>query len=128
MIYTNVEEYAKTCKCSIEIAQKRCDYYLGLFQKAEKVVCPSCKSNNDSLAFDDDGSDFPSETFVSCTTCWEAYDLDDHRIKDWVDWKSDFDEVLAIANSEENPEEFVGQAWEQFVEESTSKLLSEVLS
>jgi hypothetical protein len=49
MIYTNPEEYAKVCKCSLEIAKKRCEYYIKLHEKAEKVTCPSCNADYTNL-------------------------------------------------------------------------------
>lgn len=120
MIYENVEEYARVCRCSLEMAQKRCEYYLSLYEKVKKIVCPSCGVDYTNLMLDDDGSEYPSENFIICMECTTSFDLNDERLKDWVAWEQEFDEVLFIAVNNENLESY--EPWDQFVEESTFNL------
>lgn len=64
-IYKDVQKYAKHCHISLELATKRCGYFLKSMELAEKVVCPNCGSHK--LSFDNAGGDYPSEDFISCT-------------------------------------------------------------
>lgn len=118
-LYENPEEYSKTCKCDIETAKIRCEYFMRLYQKMEKVTCPGCKAEHHKLCFDDDGGDYPTETFVSCTECWDTYSTDDKRIYDWIQYQVQYDEVLAISLGDED---YGIENWKEFVQTSTSEL------
>ncbi|MFT9493398.1 hypothetical protein [Anaerosolibacter sp.] len=118
-IYNDPQKYSETCKCSLEIARKRCDYYRELEEKGVLVKCPECGASHDKLTFDDDGSEYSTETFISCTTCWVGFNTDDERLNDWVEWQWSFDEVLYFAANNQFDEV---NNWESFVKESTDEL------
>lgn len=122
-IYENPEEYAKTCKIDLEIAKTRCNYYLSNYEKAEKVKCPSCNATNEHLHFDNDGSDFPTETFIMCDECGETFEIGDERLKDWYNYQMDFDVVLSFGISGVPNEDELGCKWEDFVKNDTKNLL-----
>lgn len=124
-IYENPQEYANFCHISIKLATKRCNYFLNKLELANKVVCPECESTE--LEFDDDGSDYCVDRFISCTECWETFDINDERLKDWVRWEEEFDEILWFANDlkengVEKVEREVGEKWEVFCKKSTDEL------
>jgi transcription elongation factor Elf1 len=126
-IYENPQQYAKHCHISLDLAIKRCEKYVRKIKLAEKVVCPKCGSHE--LHFDNDGGDYSTNDFISCTDCWEAYDTDDERLKDWVENYRWFDEVLWFANDisrrgKKQVEKELGEKWEMFVQKSTNEMLS----
>lgn len=121
-IYENPTEYSKLCKCDIEVANKRCQYYLHLHELMEKVTCPNCNAEHSKLIFDDDGGDYPIETFISCTECLDTFDFEDERMKDLVNFECDFDEILYIAIS--GIKNYGIENWNKFVNESTEKLFA----
>lgn len=121
-IYDNPVEYSKLCKCNIEIANKRCQYFLHLHELMEKVTCPNCNAEYHKLTFDDEGGDYPTETFISCTECWETFDNEDERLKDWVHFECSFDEVLHIAIS--GIKHYGIENWDEFINKSTEELFA----
>lgn len=123
LIYENPTEYAKTCQCDVALIEKRCEIYATLYRKMEQAVCPCCQADNEQLVFDNDGSDYPSQSFISCTECGETFDVEHEQLQSWVRYQEAFDEVLAIAIS--GIEKHGITDWFAFVEESTQKLIIE---
>jgi len=122
-IYENPKEYAEQCHISLDLAKRRCEHYIKRIELTEKVVCPECGSRE--LCIDNDGS----EDFIGCTGCWNTYDIDDERLKNWVKMQCGFDEVLRYSKDIskygiEEVERNIGQKWEEFVKASTDALVT----
>lgn len=120
-IYEDPQEYAKTCDCSLEVAEFRCNYYLNLQKKAGEVHCPSCNADSEHVNLD--SADDCSGSFVSCDECGDAFDLDDIRFKAIVDLKSSFDDILYYGVNRDAIDE---ESWLSILENSTKDLQKEI--
>lgn len=129
----NPEEYAKVCKCSLQLAEKRCSYFNNLYIKLLQVVCPSCKADYTKLQYNDDGKNEDSTFFIVCIACNNKFSLGDSRLRDWVASGGLFDQVLDVIKYGKSSVmgfeygDLSEEEWIQFVTESTKKLYNDDL-
>ena len=132
MILLNPVEYAKVCKCSLELAIKRCSYYENLYKKYLEAVCPTCNAASGNLYYSDDGKiDEINIVYIRCRNCIDTFSCSDARLRDWRAGTGLLDQVLDVIKYgkfsvmgfayDDLPEE----EWLQFVTESTNKLYND---
>lgn len=115
MIYEDASLYAKKCGISLEQAKVRCDYYLKVHEKIEKVkICPECKQH--SLEVENDGCEYSSVSWIQCMECDFTDDINKEK---YEILENDFDEVLMIACTDI---ETGIEDWNEFVEKSNQDL------
>ncbi|WP_042348673.1 hypothetical protein [Bacillus massiliigorillae] len=133
-IILNPEEYAKVCKCSLELATKRCSHYENLYKIHREAVCPTCNAESRNLYFDDDN--VPNEiTIVNirCRNCKDTFSTSDARLRDWEAGAGLFDQVLDVIDYGKGSvmgfayDDLSKEEWIQFVQESTNKLYNDDL-
>lgn len=134
MILLNPEEYAKVCKCPLELATQRWSYFENLYKKHLEAVCPTCNATSGNLYFaDDDKIDEINIVYIRCGNCKETFNCDDTRLRDWRAGTGFLDQVLDVikygkssvmgfANDDLSEEE-----WLQFVTDSTNRLYNDNL-
>ncbi|WP_156312067.1 hypothetical protein [Lysinibacillus contaminans] len=134
MILLNPEEYAKVCKCSLELATKRCTYYENLYKKYLEAVCPTCNAASDNLYYDDDGKiDEKNIVYIRCGNCKDTFSCSDARFRDWVAGGGLLDPVLDVIKYGKFSvmgfayDDLSEEKWLQFVTESTNKLYNDDL-
>ena len=133
MILFNPEEYAKVCKCSLELAETRCSYFKNLYNKCLQVVCPSCKADCNKLRYNDDGKNEKSSFFIQCIVCNDKFSCGDSRLRDWEASAVLFDQVLDVIKYGKGSVmgfdygDLSEEEWFQFVTESTNKLYNDDL-
>ena len=134
MILLNPEEYAKVCKCSIELATKRCSYFENLYKKHLEVVCPNCNATYSNLFYDDDDKiDEINIVYIRCGNCKDKFSCSDARLRDWKAGTGLLDQVLDVINYGKFSvmgfayDDLSEEEWFQFVTDSTNKLYNDDL-
>ncbi|WP_156475971.1 MULTISPECIES: hypothetical protein [Sporosarcina] len=134
MILLNPEEYAKVCKCSLELATKRSAYFENLYKKHLEAVCPTCNATNGNLYYADDNKiDEINIVYIRCGNCKDTFSCSDARLRDWQAGTGLLDQVLDVINYGKFSvmgfayDELSEEEWFQFVTESTNKLYNDDL-
>ena len=134
MILLNPEEYAKVCKCSLELATKRWSYFENLYKKHLEAVCPTCNATNGNLYYDDDGKiDEINIVYIRCGNCKDTFFCSDARLHDWQAGTGLLDQVLDVIKYGKFSvmgfayDDLSEEEWFQFVTESTNKLYNDDL-
>ncbi len=133
MILLNPEEYAKVCKCSLELATKRCSYFENLYKKHLEAVCPIWNATNGNLYYDDDKLDEINIVYIRCGNCKDTFLCGDARLRGWQAGTGLLDQVLDVIKYGKFSvmgfayDDLSEEEWFQFVTESTNKLYNDDL-
>lgn len=133
IILLKPEEYAKVCKCSLDLATRRCSYFEKVYKKHLEAVCPTCNATYSNLFYDDDDKIGEINiVYIRCGNCKDKFSTSDARLLDWQA-VTGFDQVLDVINYGKFSvmgfayEDLSEEEWSQFVTESTNKLYSDDL-
>ncbi|WP_186673779.1 hypothetical protein [Sporosarcina sp. BP05] len=131
-ILLNPEEYAMVCKCSLELATKRCSFFENLYKKKLRAVCPSCNASSDNLYYDDDDKkDEINIVYIRCRICRDTFSSNDTRLREWHAGSGLFDQVLDVIDYGKFSvmgfanEDLSEKEWFQFVTDSTNNLYND---
>ena len=132
MILLNPEEYAKACKCSLELATKRYSYFENLYKKHVETVCPTCNAASGNLYYDsNDKLDEINIVYIRCGNCKDTFFCNDTRLRDWQVGMGLLDQVLDVIKYGKSSvmgfayEDLSEVEWFQFVRDSTNKLYND---
>lgn len=125
MVYNDAKLYAKTCKIPLDLAQERCNTFLGLLAKAKEETCPTCGAGYDSMEFDTDVTDYNLTSWVACYSCETNHSIEDKRLLYFITWATMFDDLNYLgALGKAGETTYIGTTWEDYVTETT-RLLNE---
>lgn len=134
MILLDPEEYAKVCKCSLELATKRCSYFENLFKKHHEAVCPTCNATSGNLNYADDNIVGEINiVYIQCGNCKDTFFCSDERLRDWQAGNGLLDQVLDVIQYGKFSvmgfayDDLSEEEWFQFVTDSTNKLYNDDL-
>jgi hypothetical protein len=122
-IHNNPWKYAEIAACSLEIAQKRCKYFLSLRQETEKaMICPVCGKPALLIKAAEDEEWFISEQRVMCASCDFESSITERF--EPLQYEFGFDSILFFRYHKE----MFNMPWDEVVARDTAVLFNDDVS